>query len=108
MNMHVPQSIAAETELTQLASVLRLIVSPRINAPIIQMVQDTLTGAYRISNPDALIHEQAAMNMLGRIRRPLTTFKMKGGSLSGRQELQGCAGSVDRVHEVMGGDYLSK
>jgi len=82
--MHVPQSIAAETELTQLASVLRLIVSPRINAPIIQMVQDTLTGAYRISNPDALIHEQAAMNMLGRIRRPLTTFKMKGGSLSGR------------------------
>jgi len=84
MNMHVPQSIAAETELTQLASVLRLIVSPRINAPIIQMVQDTLTGSYRISNPDTLIHEQAAMNMLGRIRRPLTTFKMKGGSLTGR------------------------
>lgn len=76
MNMHVPQSIAAETELANLASVKRLIVSPRLNAPIIQMVQDTLTGAYRISNPNVRIHEQAAMNMLSRIRRPLSAFKM--------------------------------
>jgi len=83
MNMHVPQSIAAETELQQLASVLRLIVSPRINAPIIQMVQDTLTGAYRISNPGVRIHEQAAMNMLGRIRRPLATFVKTGEPRTG-------------------------
>lgn len=74
MNMHVPQSIAAETELAQLAAVTRLIVSPRLNAPIIQMVQDTLTGAYRISNPSATIHEMAAMNMLSRIRRPLSAL----------------------------------
>jgi DNA-directed RNA polymerase II subunit RPB1 len=80
MNMHVPQSIAAETELLKLASVTRLIVSPRLNAPIIQMVQDTLTGAYRISNPGVKIHEQAAMNMLSRIRRPLSAFKMLGES----------------------------
>ena len=79
--MHVPQSIAAETELTQLASVNRLIISPRLNAPIIQMVQDTLTGAYRISIPGVKIHEQAAMNMLSRIRRPLSTFKMTGNSV---------------------------
>lgn len=83
MNMHVPQSIAAETELSQLASVTRLIVSPRLNAPIIQMVQDTLTGAYRISNPKVQIHEQAAMNMLARIKRPLSAFKKSGGSQSG-------------------------
>ena len=72
--MHVPQSIAAETELAQLAAVTRLIVSPRLNAPIIQMVQDTLTGAYRISNPSVKIHEMAAMNMLSRIRRPLSAL----------------------------------
>ena len=47
------------------------------------MVQDTLTGAYRISIPGVKIHEQAAMNMLSRIRRPLSTFKMTGNSLSG-------------------------
>lgn len=78
MNMHVPQSIAAETELAKLASVNRLIVSPRLNAPIIQMVQDTLTGAYRISNPGVKVHEQAMMNMLSRLRRPLSAFKMTG------------------------------
>ncbi len=78
MNMHVPQSIAAETELAKLASVNRLIVSPRLNAPIIQMVQDTLTGAYRISNPGVKVHEQAMMNMLSRLRRPLSAFKMNG------------------------------
>ena len=83
MNMHVPQSIAAETELLKLASVTRLIVSPRLNAPIIQMVQDTLTGAYRISNPNVKIHEQAAMNMLCRIRRPLSSFKITGESRLG-------------------------
>lgn len=81
--MHVPQSVAAETELAKLASVTRLIVSPRLNAPIIQMVQDTLTGAYRISNPNVKIHEQAVMNMLSRIRRPLGAFKMKGEAHSG-------------------------
>lgn len=83
MNMHVPQSIAAETELAKLASVNRLIVSPRLNAPIIQMVQDTLTGSYRISIPGVKIHEQAVMNMISRIRRPLSTFKMTGKPLSG-------------------------
>ena len=83
MNMHVPQSIAAETELAKLASVTRLIVSPRLNAPIIQMVQDTLTGAYRISNPTVRITEQAAMNMLSRIRRPLSSFKMTGAPVLG-------------------------
>ncbi len=81
--MHVPQSVAAETELAKLASVTRLIISPRLNAPIIQMVQDTLTGAYRISNPGVKIHEQAVMNMISRIRRPLSAFKMKGEAHSG-------------------------
>lgn len=83
MNMHVPQSVAAETELAQLAAVTRLIVSPRLNAPIIQMVQDTLTGAYRISNPKVKIGEMAAMNMISRIRRPLSAFKKTGESHSG-------------------------
>ena len=80
MNMHVPQSIAAETELSKLASVTRLIVSPRLNAPIIQMVQDTLTGAYRISNPSVRIHEQAVMNMLSRIKKPLRSFPRLDGA----------------------------
>lgn len=75
MNLHLPQSVAAETELQQLASVLRLIVSPRENAPIIQMVQDTLTGSYRISNPVVRVPEHISMNIMAKLRRPMSSFK---------------------------------
>ena len=70
MNMHVPQSISAATELRFLASVLRNIISPRTNSPIIQLFQDTMTGAYRISQPGVEVPEPIAMNILARIKRP--------------------------------------
>jgi DNA-directed RNA polymerase II subunit RPB1 len=72
MNMHVPQSISAATELRFLATVLRNIISPRTNSPIIQLFQDTMTGAYRISQPKVTVPEPLAMNMLARIKRPFT------------------------------------
>lgn len=68
MNMHVPQSIASATELRYLASVLRNIISPRTNSPIIQLFQDTMTGIYRISHK-VEIPEALAMNMLAKIKR---------------------------------------
>jgi DNA-directed RNA polymerase II subunit RPB1 len=70
MNMHVPQSIAAATELRYIASVLRNIISPRTNSPIIQLFQDTMTGAYRISQPGVEVPEPIAMNILARIKIP--------------------------------------
>uniref|UniRef100_A0A6C0J2W5 DNA-directed RNA polymerase n=1 Tax=viral metagenome TaxID=1070528 RepID=A0A6C0J2W5_9ZZZZ len=69
MNMHVPQSIAAAMELRYLASVLRNIISPRTNSPIIQLFQDTMTGAYRISQESVRIPEHLALNMLSKIKR---------------------------------------
>jgi len=75
MNMHVPQSIASATELRYIASVLRNIISPRTNSPIIQLFQDTMTGAYRISQPGVLVPEPIAMNILARIKLP---FVRKG------------------------------
>jgi DNA-directed RNA polymerase II subunit RPB1 len=78
MNMHVPQSIPAAMELRYLASVLRNIISPRTNSPIIQLFQDTMTGVYRISLFDerskehtVSIPEHIAMNMLAKIKRPI-------------------------------------
>ena len=71
MNMHVPQSIAAATELRYLASVLRNIISPRTNSPIIQLFQDTMTGIYRMSHPTVEIPELLVMNMLAKIKRPV-------------------------------------
>ena len=87
MNMHVPQSIAAATELRFLASVLRNIISPRTNSPIIQLFQDTMTGAYRISQPGVTVPEQIAMNILARLRLP---FKRKNRNWTGA-ELISCA-----------------
>lgn len=72
MNMHVPQSIASATELRYIASVLRNIISPRTNSPIIQLFQDTMTGAYRISQPGVKVPEPIAMNILARIKLPFT------------------------------------
>jgi len=75
MNMHVPQSIASATELRYIASVLRNIISPRTNSPIIQLFQDTMTGAYRISQPGVKVPEPIAMNILARLKLP---FVRKG------------------------------
>jgi DNA-directed RNA polymerase II subunit RPB1 len=87
MNMHVPQSMAAETEIGELASVLRLIVSPRDAAPIIQLFQDTLTGAYRISNPGVSIPEHVAMNFMARLKRPMSTFVRRDEEHTGRETI---------------------
>jgi DNA-directed RNA polymerase II subunit RPB1 len=62
MNMHVPQSIASATEIKYLASVLRQIISPRTNAAIISVFQDTQTGIYRLSQPDVQIPERFELN----------------------------------------------
>ena len=82
MNMHVPQSIAAATELRYLASVLRNIVSPRTNSPIIQLFQDTMTGIYRITLPDVTVPEVVAMNILAKIKRP---FSRKNAAWTGAE-----------------------
>ena len=89
MNLHLPQSVAAETELQQLASVLRLIISPRENAPIIQMVQDTLTGAFRISDPRVKIPEHIAMNIMSRLKKPLSGFVRTNESRTGMEVISG-------------------
>lgn len=83
MNMHVPQSIAAATELKYLASVLRQIISPRKNAPIIEIVQDTMTGSFRISDPKFSVPEHIAMNILVRTKKPLSNYKRKETNYTG-------------------------
>ena len=54
MNMHVPQSISATTELINIASVNNQILSPRENKPIITIVQDTLLGIYKLTHSEII------------------------------------------------------
>lgn len=44
MNLHMPQSYNAKSELMNLASVTKNIISPQSNKPVIGIVQDTLVG----------------------------------------------------------------
>ena len=54
MNVHAPQSIHSVTELINIASVNKQIISPRENKPIITIVQDTLLGIYKLTNTEII------------------------------------------------------
>jgi len=85
MNMHVPQSIAAASELKYLASVLRQIISPRLASPIIQIFQDTMTGSFRISQDSVNVPEHIAMNIMSRMKKPISGYKRQNRLLNGKE-----------------------
>ena len=68
MNMHMPQSMQAETELKYLPAVTYQIISPSKNAPIIGIFQDSLLGCYLFtranSKTNTKITPKQAMNLL--------------------------------------------
>ena len=64
MNMHMPQSVSAETELRHLAAIPYQMVSPSSNAPIIGIYQDSLLGSYRFTRPGIKFTPRDAMNLL--------------------------------------------
>jgi DNA-directed RNA polymerase beta' subunit len=64
MNMHMPQNIAAETELRHLAAIPFQQVSPTSNTPIIGIFQDSLLGSYRFTRPNITFNPRSAMNLL--------------------------------------------
>uniref|UniRef100_A0A6C0AJ90 DNA-directed RNA polymerase n=1 Tax=viral metagenome TaxID=1070528 RepID=A0A6C0AJ90_9ZZZZ len=85
MNMHVPQSIASASELKYLATVLRQIVSPRTNSPIIRIIQDTMTGSYRLSKDSVKVPEHIAMNIMARMKKPLSSYRRKDREITGKE-----------------------
>ena len=64
MNMHMPQSTAAETELMYLPAVTQQLISPSKNAPIIGIFQDSLLGCFRFTRDTVRISPQESMNLL--------------------------------------------
>jgi DNA-directed RNA polymerase II subunit RPB1 len=85
MNMHVPQSIASATELKYLATVLRQIVSPRTGTPIIRIIQDTMTGSFRMSQENVSVPEHIAMNIMARMKKPISGYRRKDRDITGRE-----------------------
>jgi len=64
MNMHMPQSVLAETELKHLAAIPYQLISPAGNAPIIGIYQDSLLGSYRFTRSNVSFSPRDAMNLL--------------------------------------------
>jgi len=64
MNMHMPQSISAETELMFLPAVTQQIISPSKNAPIIGIFQDSLLGSYQFTRANVEMDAAQAMKLL--------------------------------------------
>lgn len=77
MNAHIPQSIPTITELKKLATLRNHVISPRLNAPTVTVIQDTLSGVYRLTRSKVKIPEQEAMNMIARWDLPLKSFPRK-------------------------------
>jgi len=80
MNMHVPQSVEAATELREIAAVPKQLISPRLSKPLVSIVQDTLVGVNRLTRPTEFFTRREYMNLLvhskrwdGRIPPPAKT-----------------------------------
>jgi len=64
MNCHVPQSYEASIELAEIAAVPMQIITPRFAKPVIGIVQDTLIGSYRLTQPNVNFNRREFMNMM--------------------------------------------
>ena len=69
MNMHMPQSMASETELMMLPAVTHQLISPSKNAPIIGIFQDSLLGCFRFTRDTVHLSAKDAMNLLMMCRK---------------------------------------
>ena len=85
MNAHIPQSYEASTELSEIAAVPHQIVTPRHAKPLIGVVQDSLVGAYRITQPGIAFSRREFMSMMmwnkrfeGVVPRPAKGIRWSG------------------------------
>jgi DNA-directed RNA polymerase II subunit RPB1 len=69
MNMHVPQSVEAATELREIAAVPKQMISPKLGKPLISVVQDTLVGVNRLTRPTEFFSRREFMNLLVHSKR---------------------------------------
>ncbi len=63
MNLHCPQSIQTMSELQDIAAVPYMIIAPRDGKPIIEIVQDTLLGSFRLTKNNVEIKDKTMANL---------------------------------------------
>ena len=110
MNMHVPQSVEAATELREIAAVSKQMISPRLSKPLVSVVQDTLVGVNRLTRPTEFFSRREFMNLLvhskrwdGRVPPPAKTDPVP---LWSGQQVVSCL--LPAVHIAMGNKMWDK
>jgi DNA-directed RNA polymerase II subunit RPB1 len=63
MNIFVPQNVQTMGELMDLASVPYMVLAPRDGKPIVEVVQDTMLGAFRLTQDWVRIHDKTMANL---------------------------------------------
>ena len=63
MNMHVPQSVLASSEIQNMMAVTEQLVSPQKNSPCIGAVQDTVIGSFLLTSKDVFVEEHDMMDL---------------------------------------------
>jgi len=63
MNLHCPQSVQTMNELMDIAAVPYMILAPRDGKPIIEVVQDTLLGSFRLTKDITKIQDKTLANI---------------------------------------------
>ena len=64
MNLHLAQSYEARAEISQLAQVPRMILTPQANRPVMGIVQDTLTAVRKMTKRDVFLEKVAMLAVL--------------------------------------------
>jgi len=60
MNLHLAQTLETRAEISQLAAVPRMIVTPQANRPVMGIVQDTLTAINKMTRRDVFLEKVPA------------------------------------------------
>ena len=88
MNLHAAQSIQTMSELMDFASVPYHILTPKDAKPIIEVIQDTMVGSYRITKSYTRLHEKTYANLQmvnSYFTGKLPTNEGTGHTFTGRQ-----------------------
>ena len=85
MNLHCPQSIQTMSELKDIAAVPYMIIAPRDGKPIIEIVQDTLLGSFRLTKNNVEIKDKTMANLQminsyfqGNLKKPDKNYNYTG------------------------------
>ncbi len=68
MNLHFPQTYAAQAELRELLAVKYGIVSAQRSVPVMGIVQDALTASFLLTEPGVLLTREVFMNCFAEIK----------------------------------------